>query len=145
MRNPATSRGRPQPFRRKRRLGAPKEKLIVLYCWDGWRSLAATAALALLQNGYRVKELHGGVAAWQSLDLPQQSERLSPERRASGAWPIFDGNYRVPAVLPTAAAITPSTAPSSTIMGSAVFAASKCPEIVNMATPWASAQICSAT
>jgi rhodanese-related sulfurtransferase len=48
----------------------PKDKLIVLYCWDTWCSLATTAALVLLGHGYRVKELYGGVAAWQALDLP---------------------------------------------------------------------------
>jgi rhodanese-related sulfurtransferase len=51
----------------------PKDKLILLYCWDTWCSLAATAALTLLEQGYRVKELHGGVAAWEMLGLPQQS------------------------------------------------------------------------
>jgi rhodanese-related sulfurtransferase len=54
------------------RLGdLPKDKLIVLYCWDTWCSLAAAAALPLLERGYRVKELHGGVSAWQTLNLPQ--------------------------------------------------------------------------
>ncbi len=52
----------------------PKDKLIVLYCWDTWCSLAAVAALQLLERGYQVKELHGGVTAWQSLNLPQQAE-----------------------------------------------------------------------
>jgi rhodanese-related sulfurtransferase len=50
----------------------PKEKLIVLYCWDTWCSLATTSALVLLSHGYRVKELYGGVAAWQTLHLPQE-------------------------------------------------------------------------
>jgi rhodanese-related sulfurtransferase len=49
----------------------PKDKLIVLYCWDTWCSLATTAALVLLEQGYQVKELYGGVAAWQTLRLPQ--------------------------------------------------------------------------
>jgi rhodanese-related sulfurtransferase len=51
----------------------PKDRLIVLYCWDTWCSLATTAALVLLEHGYRVKELYGGVAAWQALKLPQQA------------------------------------------------------------------------
>lgn len=50
----------------------PKDKLIVLYCWDTWCGLATTAALVLLDHGYRVKELSGGVAAWQVLNLPQE-------------------------------------------------------------------------
>jgi rhodanese-related sulfurtransferase len=55
----------------------PKDKLIVLYCWDTWCSLATTAAIILLEHGYRVKELYGGVAAWQILHLPE--ERLALE------------------------------------------------------------------
>lgn len=51
----------------------PKDRMIVLYCWDTWCSLAATAALVLLEQGYRVKELYGGVAAWQALHLPQHA------------------------------------------------------------------------
>ena len=50
----------------------PKDKLIVLYCWDTWCSLATTAAVVLLEQGYRVKELYGGVAAWQTLHLPRE-------------------------------------------------------------------------
>jgi rhodanese-related sulfurtransferase len=50
----------------------PKDKLIVLYCWDTWCSLATTAAVVLLEHGYRVKELYGGVAAWHTLRLPEQ-------------------------------------------------------------------------
>lgn len=51
----------------------PKDKLIVLYCWDTWCGLTTSAALVLLEHGYRVKELSGGVAAWQVLHLPQES------------------------------------------------------------------------
>ena len=50
----------------------PKDKLIVLYCWDTWCSLATTSALILLGHGYRVKELFGGVAAWKTLHLPEE-------------------------------------------------------------------------
>jgi rhodanese-related sulfurtransferase len=50
----------------------PKDKLIVLYCWDTWCGLATHAALTLLAHGYRVKELSGGIAAWQTLHLPQE-------------------------------------------------------------------------
>jgi rhodanese-related sulfurtransferase len=51
----------------------PKDKLIVLYCWDTWCSLATTSALILLGHGYRVKELFGGVAAWKTLHLPEEA------------------------------------------------------------------------
>jgi rhodanese-related sulfurtransferase len=34
----------------------PKDKMIVLYCWDTWCSLATTAAVVLADHGYRVKE-----------------------------------------------------------------------------------------
>jgi rhodanese-related sulfurtransferase len=51
----------------------PKDKLIVLYCWDTWCSLATTSALILLGHGYRVKELFGGVAAWKALRLPEEA------------------------------------------------------------------------
>jgi rhodanese-related sulfurtransferase len=47
-----------------------KDKTIVLYCWDSWCTMAAHAAVILLNNGYKVKELSGGIAAWQSLNLP---------------------------------------------------------------------------
>jgi rhodanese-related sulfurtransferase len=50
----------------------PKDKMIVLYCWDTWCSLATTAAVVLADHGYRVKELFGGVAAWQVLHLPEE-------------------------------------------------------------------------
>ena len=50
----------------------PKDKLIVLYCWDTWCSLATTSALILLGHGYRVKELFGEVAAWKTLHLPEE-------------------------------------------------------------------------
>ena len=61
----------------------PKDKLIVLYCWDTWCSLATTSALVLLSHGYRVKELYGGVAAWQTLHLPE--ERVTASAQASPA------------------------------------------------------------
>jgi rhodanese-related sulfurtransferase len=59
----------------------PDDKLIVLYCWDTWCSLATTAALVLLEQGYRVKELYGGVAAWRALRLPE--EQLGSEEVAA--------------------------------------------------------------
>ena len=55
----------------KNRLGDfPKDKVIVVYCWDTWCNLAKHASVELIKNGYTVKELCGGIAAWQSLKLP---------------------------------------------------------------------------
>jgi rhodanese-related sulfurtransferase len=48
----------------------PQDKLIVLYCWDVWCGLASEAAVHLLNAGYNVKELHGGVKAWMLLRQP---------------------------------------------------------------------------
>jgi rhodanese-related sulfurtransferase len=48
------------------------DKMIVLYCWDTWCSLATTAVVVLVDHGYRVKELFGGVAAWRTLHLPEE-------------------------------------------------------------------------
>ena len=62
----------------------PKDKLIVLYCWETWCSLATSAALVLLEHGYRVKELYGGIGAWETLHLPEvdmASDGLVPDRR----------------------------------------------------------------
>jgi rhodanese-related sulfurtransferase len=50
-----------------------KDKTIVLYCWESWCNMAARAAVILLSNGYKVKELTGGIAAWQSLNLPVET------------------------------------------------------------------------
>ncbi|MFD3449334.1 rhodanese-like domain-containing protein [Microbacteriaceae bacterium 4G12] len=51
----------------------PKDKTIVLYCWDVWCNTAAKSALYLLENGYTVKELAGGIAAWKTMNLPTSS------------------------------------------------------------------------
>jgi 2-polyprenyl-6-methoxyphenol hydroxylase-like FAD-dependent oxidoreductase/rhodanese-related sulfurtransferase len=48
----------------------PKDKLVVLVCWDVWCSLGASAATRLIQRGVRVKELSGGMQAWKSLGFP---------------------------------------------------------------------------
>ncbi len=45
----------------------PKDKTIVVYCWDTWCNMAAKAAVILLENGYDVLELSGGVASWQAV------------------------------------------------------------------------------
>jgi rhodanese-related sulfurtransferase len=51
----------------------PKDKTIVLYCWDCWCNMAAKAAVILLKNDYKAKELAGGIAAWQSMNLPVET------------------------------------------------------------------------
>ncbi|MDR3468969.1 MAG: rhodanese-like domain-containing protein [Xanthobacteraceae bacterium] len=60
----------PQPEVAERWADLPKDKLIVLYCWETWCSLATSAALVLLEHGYQVKELYGGIGAWETLRLP---------------------------------------------------------------------------
>ena len=50
------------------RLGElPKNKTIVVYCWDTWCNMAAKAAIILLENDYDVLELSGGIAAWKAV------------------------------------------------------------------------------
>ncbi len=48
----------------------PFDKPIIVYCWDVWCGLASEAAVPLLDAGYNVRELHGGIKAWQLLRLP---------------------------------------------------------------------------
>lgn len=48
----------------------PKDKTIVVYCWDVWCNMAAKAAIILLENGFNVQELSGGIAAWNTMNLP---------------------------------------------------------------------------
>jgi rhodanese-related sulfurtransferase len=63
----------PAPEVGRRCAELPKDRPVVLYCWDSWCSLATQAALVLVEQGYRVQELYGGVAAWQAMGLPQAS------------------------------------------------------------------------
>ena len=49
----------------------PKDKTLVLVCWYTWCSLDTSAAIPLLENGFQVKELNGGIAAWKTLQLPE--------------------------------------------------------------------------
>lgn len=51
----------------------PKDKELIVYCWDVWCNTAAKAALILLENGYSVKELAGGIAAWKTMNFPVTS------------------------------------------------------------------------
>jgi Rhodanese-related sulfurtransferase len=48
----------------------PKDKTIVVYCWETWCNMAAKAAIILLENGYDVLELTGGIAAWATMGFP---------------------------------------------------------------------------
>lgn len=48
----------------------PKDKEIIVYCWDVWCNTAAKVAKFLLERDYRVKELTGGIAAWKEMDFP---------------------------------------------------------------------------
>lgn len=66
----------PEPEMAERWVELPKDKLIVLYCWDTWCSLATSSALALLERGLRVKELYGGIAAWEMLRMPEEEMPL---------------------------------------------------------------------
>ena len=48
----------------------PKDKEIIVYCWDVWCNTASKVAASLLEKGYRVRELSGGIAAWQQMNFP---------------------------------------------------------------------------
>ena len=62
----------PEPEISARMGELPRDKLLVLYCWETWCSLATRAAVPLLEAGFRVKELFGGIAAWQALGMPTE-------------------------------------------------------------------------
>jgi rhodanese-related sulfurtransferase len=51
----------------------PKDKTIILYCWETWCNLAAKSAITLLKNGYDVKELAGGIAAWKTMNFETEA------------------------------------------------------------------------
>lgn len=48
------------------------DKIIIVYCWDVWCNMAAHASLTLLKQGFQVKELVGGIAAWNEMNFPTQ-------------------------------------------------------------------------
>jgi len=50
----------------------PKDRPLVLYCWDTWCSLAAQAAVPLLERGYDVREMAGGMKGWKTLRFPTE-------------------------------------------------------------------------
>ncbi|WP_102691661.1 rhodanese-like domain-containing protein [Rummeliibacillus pycnus] len=51
----------------------PKDKEIIVYCWDVWCNTAAKVAIVLLEHGFSVKELSGGIASWKTMNLPTTS------------------------------------------------------------------------
>jgi rhodanese-related sulfurtransferase len=50
----------------------PKDRTLVLYCWDVNCNLAARAAVCLLERGFKVKELCGGSRAWRLMRFPEE-------------------------------------------------------------------------
>lgn len=48
----------------------PKDKMIVVYCWESWCNLAAKACITLIENGYECMELGGGIASWKIMNMP---------------------------------------------------------------------------
>ena len=50
----------------------PKDRILVLYCWDTWCSLAAEAAVPLLERGFDVREMYGGMRARKTLKFPRE-------------------------------------------------------------------------
>ncbi|RBP99892.1 ArsR family transcriptional regulator [Bifidobacterium xylocopae] len=56
------------------RLGElPRDRTIVVYCWDVWCNMGKKASLMLLEEGFDVMELAGGIAAWRQLGLPTEN------------------------------------------------------------------------
>jgi rhodanese-related sulfurtransferase len=51
----------------------PKDRTLVLYCWDTWCDFAIRAAVPLLERGYDVKKMFGGIKAWKTLQFPTES------------------------------------------------------------------------
>ncbi|TLG76742.1 rhodanese-like domain-containing protein [Culicoidibacter larvae] len=47
-----------------------KDKLIVVSTWGPTCSLAKQASIILLENGYEVVELSGGIALWEEFNFP---------------------------------------------------------------------------
>ena len=50
----------------------PRDRLLVLYCWETWCSLAVKAAIPLLEAGFHVKEMYGGISAWEAMGFPTE-------------------------------------------------------------------------
>jgi rhodanese-related sulfurtransferase len=48
----------------------PKDRTLVLYCYNQQCHLAAEAAVELLAQGFRVVEMEGGFATWEANSSP---------------------------------------------------------------------------
>ncbi|RFA32238.1 ArsR family transcriptional regulator [Virgibacillus dokdonensis] len=57
----------------------PKDKEIIVYCWEVWCNTAAKVAKFLLEKGYKTRELTGGIAAWQEMKFPV-SDRTTDDK-----------------------------------------------------------------
>ncbi|QVY62499.1 rhodanese-like domain-containing protein [Cytobacillus gottheilii] len=73
----------PQQELQERLHEIPKDKEIIVYCWDVWCNTAAKAAAFLLERGYKVKELTGGISAWKEMNFPVSdfSAKIHPSDR----------------------------------------------------------------
>ncbi len=52
----------------------PKDKLIVVYCYSPACNAAAKAAVKLIELGFTVKEMIGGIEYWKEEGYPLQKE-----------------------------------------------------------------------
>ncbi|MGO2266611.1 MAG: rhodanese-like domain-containing protein [Vagococcus salmoninarum] len=50
----------------------PKDKTIIVSTWGATCSLAKSASIILIQAGFDVLELSGGVALWQEFEFPTE-------------------------------------------------------------------------
>jgi rhodanese-related sulfurtransferase len=50
----------------------PMDRQVVIYCWDTWCSLAAEAAVLLLERSFDAREMYGGIKAWKTLRFPTE-------------------------------------------------------------------------
>ncbi len=53
----------------------PKDKTVVLYCWNITCALAPKAALMLAEKGFNVQELFGGIAEWKGKGFSVESSK----------------------------------------------------------------------
>ena len=67
----------PQQELQERLHEIPKDKEVIVYCWDVWCNTAAKVAAFLLERGYKVKELTGGIAAWKEMNFPVSESLLN--------------------------------------------------------------------
>lgn len=51
----------------------PKNKTVVVYCWEVSCNMAAAACVILLENGFDAKEMIGGIAAWKFMHFPTEA------------------------------------------------------------------------